>query len=280
MEQTDEQNLIKEMQGRILGILTALDKVCKEHHLRYYLIAGTMLGAVRHKGFIPWDDDADIALPRKDYDELVKHANEWLPEPFEMVSEAQNPYYPYPFVRVQDKSTTYILRRNFDFVGGVPVDVFPLDGMTDNRFLLRWHYMKYNVVKKMLYFSTVDPLKHGHGYHFLFYSFCRSVISPVWAHKLLNNIQKEFDYDEAAWVADHDNNPYKGGVMPKEIYGKSVPVLFEECSFQGVQQPDEYLKRMYGDYMKLPDTLPLRNFRYMDLNQPYATYLSQKRNIP
>ena len=68
MEQTDEQNLIKEMQGRILGILTALDKVCKEHHLRYYLIAGTMLGAVRHKGFIPWDDDADIALPRKDYD--------------------------------------------------------------------------------------------------------------------------------------------------------------------------------------------------------------------
>lgn len=159
MEQTDEQNLIKEMQGRILGILTALDKVCKEHHLRYYLIAGTMLGAVRHKGFIPWDDDADIALPRKDYDELVKHANEWLPEPFEMVSEAQNPYYPYQFVRVQDKSTTYILRRNFDLVGGVPVDVFPLDGMTENRILLRWHYLKYSVVKQMLYFSTVNPLK-------------------------------------------------------------------------------------------------------------------------
>ena len=57
--------------GDLLGILLAIDKVCREHNLRYYLVAGTMLGAVRHKGFIPWDDDADIALPRKDYDVLV-----------------------------------------------------------------------------------------------------------------------------------------------------------------------------------------------------------------
>lgn len=272
MKQEDEQNAIKEMQGRILNILKALDKVCSEHHLRYYLIAGTMLGAVRHKGFIPWDDDADIALPRKDYDEFVKHANEWLPSPYEMVNEGQDAYYPYQFVRVQDSSTTYILRRNFNYIGGIPVDVFPLDGMTENPILMRWHYLKYSIIKQLLYFSTVNPLKHGRGVRSLFYSLCRKVISPSWAHKTLNDIQKEYDYDESALVADHDNNPHKGGVMPKAIYGDSVLVRFEDCMLQGVQNPSQYLERMYGDYMKLPDRLPPRNFRYMDLNQPYATY--------
>ena len=74
---SDEQT--RELQKYILDMLIAIDQVCREHNLCYYLIAGTMLGAVRHKGFVPWDDDADVALPRKDYNEFVKHANEWLP---------------------------------------------------------------------------------------------------------------------------------------------------------------------------------------------------------
>lgn len=70
---------IRPLQLRILKILLAVDKVCKEHGLRYYIMAGTMLGAVRHKGFIPWDDDLDIGMPRADYDLLMSHSKEWLP---------------------------------------------------------------------------------------------------------------------------------------------------------------------------------------------------------
>ena len=89
MSKTNVQNRLtagqtREMQKYLLDILLAIDKVCREHNLRYYLVAGTMLGAVRHKGFIPWDDDADIALPRKDYDVLVEHAHEWLPKRYEL----------------------------------------------------------------------------------------------------------------------------------------------------------------------------------------------------
>ena len=87
---------IKDMQKCILDILIAIDKVCKEHHLRYYLIAGTMLGAIRHRGFIPWDDDADVALPRKDYEKLVKYANEWLPNYYELVSEKGETIHVFP----------------------------------------------------------------------------------------------------------------------------------------------------------------------------------------
>lgn len=71
---------IRPLQLRILKNLLAIDKVCKEHNLRYYIMAGTMLGAVRHKGFIPWDDDLDIGMPRADYDLLMTNAKEWLPE--------------------------------------------------------------------------------------------------------------------------------------------------------------------------------------------------------
>ena len=71
---------IKEIHGKMLDILTAIDETCKKHNLTYYIIAGTMLGAVRHKGFIPWDDDADICMPHRDYDRLIEHASEWLPE--------------------------------------------------------------------------------------------------------------------------------------------------------------------------------------------------------
>ena len=74
----------REMQRIILGILEAIDKVCRKHNLQYFMIAGTMLGAVRHHGFIPWDDDADVALPRHDYEVLLAHANEWLPEEYEL----------------------------------------------------------------------------------------------------------------------------------------------------------------------------------------------------
>ena len=219
------QEETKEMQQYILNILLAIDKVCKEHNLRYYLLAGTMLGAVRHKGFIPWDDDADVALPREDYNILVKHANEWLPERYELVSGLQDPMYPYQFARIQDKETTYILRRKFNFVGGLPVDVFPLDGMTENAFLRRKHYFKYQLSKKLLYYSTVDPFKHGHGLRSYLVRFVHKVVSQDWAHRKMNNIQREYNYQKSSLIADHDNAPSRG-ILPKEVYGTPTPIEF------------------------------------------------------
>lgn len=102
---------IRPLQLRIKKILLALDSVCKEHNLRYYLWAGTMLGAVRHGGFIPWDDDLDIAMPRKDYDLLMRNARDWMPQPYEIVSHETDPdHYPLPFAKIQDSSTTLIER--------------------------------------------------------------------------------------------------------------------------------------------------------------------------
>ena len=91
---------VRTLQLRILNNLMAVDKVCREHGLRYYIYDGTMLGAVRHKGFIPWDDDLDIAMPREDYEEFILHANEWLEQPYEFICMENDASYPLPFGKV------------------------------------------------------------------------------------------------------------------------------------------------------------------------------------
>lgn len=115
---------IRPLQLRILKNLLAIDKVCKEHNLRYYIMAGTMLGAVRHKGFIPWDDDLDIGMPRADYDLLMTNAKEWLPKPYEAVCAENDKEYPLPFAKIQDADTTLIERMHLKYLGGVYIDTY------------------------------------------------------------------------------------------------------------------------------------------------------------
>lgn len=262
---------IAQMQAVILGIMKAIDKVCREHNLQYFMIAGTMLGAIRHKGFIPWDDDADVALPRPDYDVLMAHANEWLPEEYELVEAGTTPCYPYQFARVQDKRTTYITRRCFNFAGGIPVDVFPLDGMTTHKLKRYIHYKKYNFFKRLYYYSVRDPYKHGKCISAMLVLACHKLLSRKWLHHKLDCIQKEFPYHASELVADHDNKPCRG-ILPKDVYGTPTPYAFAGATLMGVAKPHEYLSCCYGRYMEMPRRRPLLNYRYVDVARPYATF--------
>ena len=154
---------IKTLQGRLVPMLECIDKVCREHHLRYYLWAGTMLGAIRHKGFIPWDDDMDICMPRPDYDLLLAHCQEWMPAPFEVVGPHNRADYPYPFAKVEDASTTVLERPDFNFPEGIYVDIFPIDGIPSDPDVQKKHLKKYKFWRHLLFFRGRDPFKHGHG---------------------------------------------------------------------------------------------------------------------
>lgn len=270
-----EERKNPELQRCLLGILKAIDQVCREHGLTYYLLAGTCLGAIRHQGFIPWDDDADVGLPRPDYDKLVAHAKEWLPEGYELVSGDKNERYPYPFARIQDKRTTYILRRSFDFVGGLPVDVYPLDGMTDNRWNRWWHYRRFGLYKKLLYFCLVDPYKHGHGVHSWLPLAVRHLWNPASLHRRLDEIQRMYDYLASTLVADHDYKPAKG-ILRKETLGSPQRVTFEDTELNVFADTDLYLKQLYGNYMELPKELPPQNYRLLDLNKPYRQFIDER----
>ena len=161
----------------MLDILSAIDETCRKHSLTYYIIAGTQLGAVRHKGFIPWDDDADICMPHRDYDLLIEHSKEWLPERYEMVCAENDKDYPQPFAKIQDAQTTIIEHAHLRYLGGVYVDVFPVDGMPENKMAQRLHYLHYKHLCKLLYFTYRDPYRHGHGPSSWLPLLCRKLFS-------------------------------------------------------------------------------------------------------
>lgn len=265
----------KEVQARLLEILKVIDRVCKDHNLTYYLLCGTMLGAVRHGGFIPWDDDADIGMPRNDYETLLAHADEWMPEGYEVVSGGRTEGYPYPFARVQETGSTYRMHRSYNFVGGLPIDLFPLDGMVEDCSARRWHYKRYKFWWKMLYFTHTDPFKHGRGLRSILTILLRKLLTPALIHRKLDAVRRQWRIEDTPLIADHDYRPEKGA-MPKEWYGKPVPVEFNGCMLMGVAKPHEYLTHLYGNYMEIPSEIPPQNYRLLDLNKPWRQYVKEQ----
>lgn len=268
---------IKKVHDRILETLLAVDKVCREHNLRYYIIAGTLLGAVRHKGFIPWDDDLDIAMPRSDYDKLIAHCNEWLPKQYELICTENDANYPLPFAKIQDAETTLIERMHMKYLGGIYIDVFPLDGVPHNKIARRWHFIKYQFYKKVLYFIYRDPYRHGHGPSSWIPLLCRKFFTMEEVQQKMRSMMKSNDYDKSKYVVDHDDG--LKGVMEKSILGTPTPIQFENATVMGVEHPHHYLQQKYGDYMVIPphDKQRQHNFFYLDLEMPYREY-AKKNN--
>lgn len=260
---------VRTLQLRILGNLLAVDRVCREHALHYYIYDGTMLGAVRHKGFIPWDDDLDIAMPREDYETFITYANEWLEEPYEFVSYETDSTYPLPFGKVQDASTTLVERAHLPYLGGLYIDVFPIDGVPSNVLLRRLHLVRYDVLKKLVYMAYRDPYRHGHGPSSWLPLLCRKVIGQQCLQRATRRLLRKYPFSKSDKVCVFDDG-FKG-VIDKQVLGQPTPVMFEGHEMTGVEHAHEYLTHMYGDYMTIPphDDQKQHCFHFVDFSQPY-----------
>lgn len=263
---------IRPLQLRMLKVLLAFDKVCKQQGLRYCIMNGTMIGAIRHKGFIPWDDDMDVGMPRPDYEKFITNCAEWLPQPYEFVCGENDPRYPLPFGKLQDASTTLIERKHLSYLGGIYVDVFPLDGVPDNKLVRRWHFAKYEFYKQALYLVHRDPYKHGHGPSSWIPLLTRKMFTMEGLQLRIRNLLREYDYEDCSHISDYTEGLW--GVRSKSIYGQYAPYTFEGETIMGIKLYDEYLTLTYGDYMKIPDGEHQRqhNFYYLDLNKPYREF--------
>lgn len=261
---------IRPLQLRVLESLKMFHTVCVEHGLRYFITAGTMLGAVRHGGFIPWDDDLDVAMPRRDYDLLVENSKEWLPYPLELVCAENDPEYPLPFAKLQDASTTLLERPHLPFLGGIYMDVFPLDGVPLSWLGQHLRFTQYEYLKRALYFVHRDPYKHGHGASSWLPLLARRMHTMASLQKDIRRLMKVNDYDASAFVADYDDG--LKGITPREVFGEPTLIHFEDTEVWGYSHPDLYLRRKYGpDYMQMPPEEKRRqhNFFLLDLDNPY-----------
>ena len=267
---------IRPLQMRMLSVLEAIDKTCREHQLRYGIFSGSLIGAVRHKGFIPWDDDVDILMPRPDYERFIQHSKEWLPEPYEFVCAENDKDYPLPFGKVQDASTTLIERLHLSYLGGIYVDVFPLDGAPTNIWVRRLHFARYGFLRQALYWIHRDPYRHGKGPASWVPLLTRKVTTMEAIQRKIRKLLTKYDYEKSTFVGDYTDGIR--GVMPKKVEGEYAPYVFEGKTVMGVKNYHYYLTQIYGDYMKIPDGdhQKQHNFHILDLNLPYREYKEQQ----
>ena len=240
----------RKMQLLIMKMYVEFERICKELDLRYYMAGGTLLGAVRHKGFIPWDDDLDVSMPRKDYDIFLKRAPELLGEQFHLNANA----YPYAFSRMEILGThmTAPLHRKGRRVF---LDIIPLDCACEDE-KKKQKQAKLNE-KLILYMCEharrVPPLCWKHR----MLIFRRIWLKLFATHKSMNrrwtkNAKKYQSDDAKNWVCLPGEYGYDGETFPKEYWGEPVWMEFEGLLVPGMQEYDAYLTAHYGDYMQAP----------------------------
>ena len=241
----------KEVRQVELSILDYIDSICKKHQIEYFLDYGTLLGAIRHKGFIPWDDDIDICMKREEYERFVSIVANNKNTHYKLLSIDTDPSYYYEFGKVVDTRTVLNETETRDLPGmGVWVDVFPKDNLPKHHGFLKW-IVTVLVVFRVFAVYKKFPSKHSP----LFYPVW--VISRLIGYKPFLRLSRRLSMvakkkKNTPYIGDLRDLTAKQYAWDKDMFSESVPVSFEGKEYPAPKNWDGYLKGLYGDYMKLP----------------------------
>ena len=241
-----------------LKILEAYDDFCKKNNLTYFLCNGTLLGAIRHKGFIPWDDDIDVFMPRPDFERFVK-----LTKDKGITEQYDSCFYrdtkcnvSYPFVKVVDNKTKVFEKtKNEEEQMGIWIDVFPIDGFSDNEKTNKAFCRKKHIWKRLCFtysddLSKVTDIKKKIG---------KAIVLPflriMGQKRLFSKFEKictTYDFEKASKVGCTVWGYNYKEIINKDILFPPSEVEFEGKKFMAPNNPDAYLTALYGNYMQLP----------------------------
>ena len=274
-----EEKIIDEIQMENLKkceleILKNFIEVCEKLKLKYYLMGGTLLGAVRHQGFIPWDDDIDVGMLRSDYEIFIEKGQELLQEKYFLQTHVTDKEYPYNFAKIRDTQTTFkeTCVRNFDMNHGVFIDIFPLDVYPDKNINKKLLEFKKNFITsriKEAFYYEKPLLRTSLGKIQLFiaeicYSDYRTAVKKK--EKLLKSCKK------GNMIANHGGAWGAKEIVPAEWYAEGTMLEFEGIPVRGPKEYKLWLTQVYGDYMKLPPVEKRVTHHYTDVIDVEKSY--------
>lgn len=249
-----EGEQLRKLQLIQLDMLIEVDRICKKNNIKYNIIAGTLLGAVRHGGYIPWDDDADIAMLRSEYEKFFEVIKKDLDTTKYYFQEYRNTDgYRWGYGKLRRKGTEFIRsgQEHMPYESGIFIDIFPLDNVPDNKYIRFLHNIHCTLIRKILW-SAVGEREEKNFFLRKIYFFLNKI--PL--KKVFNHYEKfkdKYNSKDCSMVRILTfPTPNKMYGYYKKWYEESKSIIFEAHEFDGIKEYDEYLKFKFNDYMNLP----------------------------
>ena len=245
-----------------MDIVKEVVRICDAHNLKYFMLGGTMLGAVRHGGFIPWDDDIDLGMPRDDYEAFLKIAPTELPAHMKTVNYRTDRKFQYYITRVLDTDTKVIEERigNDSKYTNASIDIFPIDGTPNNPILRKIYFFRvlfHRALMSLCYKDSIDrKRKRSFKEKVLLW-----VMERIPVEKLTTPYKQKCKIDKLLRSQKVEGSEFIGNIMgayrtreivPAEFYGEGKFYAFEDIQLRGMADADAYLTFTYGDYLQLP----------------------------
>lgn len=271
---------LRKVQQRGLKMLLYFQDFCNKHGLLFYFCGGCCIGSIRHKGFIPWDDDIDVFMPREDYEELLKIWDKYADTNKYSLCWPRKDYFSRNlFATINDNNTTFIKmhQAELDINHGLVLDILPLDGYPNSSFQRKLQI--FWALTYSIFCAQMVPVNHGKlvniaGKVILWLVPFKKIRYRIW--KFAEKQMKKYKIEDCNYVTELCSGPYyMMKKYPKDAFEKSILVDFEGYKMPIPVGYDVYLKEAFGDYMKIPPRekqIPHHDVIFYDLENSYRKY--------
>ncbi len=245
---------MNDLQMMQLDMLRELDRICRKLEIPYFLVCGSALGTVKYGGFIPWDDDLDVALYRADYQKLLEKGPELLPEGLFLQNFRTDPQFPQIYSKLRRDNTTFVepAVRHLAMHQGVFLDIFPLDGYPEGRLARKKLKFTKRLLESMLLSACDIPREPRSVLLCKFWRFLGIHRHTAYVAGLLDGVLRRYPVENAQWVCNHGNWQGELDYAPKDWFGEGTPGNFAGVDVLLPRNYPAYLERKYGDITQTP----------------------------